>query len=173
MIKFFRKIRQNLLSENKFTKYLVYALGEIILVVLGILIALQINNWSSNKKESQLERKMLEEIKFALESDLKDIEYNLNEHNQIFDSQKIVMDWLENEAPYIDSLSSHFANTINMTNFLSNLAAYETLKGIGIQLIKNDQTRQQILNLYELRYKDYKTGLNLVNEYRIYLINQE
>lgn len=55
MIKFFRKIRQNLISEGKTGKYLKYALGEIILVVIGILIALQINNWNiskSNLKES-------------------------------------------------------------------------------------------------------------------------
>ena len=50
MIKFFRKIRQKLLSENKFSKYLIYALGEIVLVVIGILIALQINNWNEAKK---------------------------------------------------------------------------------------------------------------------------
>ncbi len=50
MIKFFRKIRQKLLSENKFSKYLIYAIGEIILVVIGILIALQINNWNEAKK---------------------------------------------------------------------------------------------------------------------------
>jgi len=50
MIKFFRKIRQKLLTENKFSKYLIYAIGEIILVVIGILIALQINNWNENKK---------------------------------------------------------------------------------------------------------------------------
>jgi hypothetical protein len=52
MIKIFRKIRQHLLSENKFSKYLLYAIGEIILVVIGILIALQINNWNEEKKEN-------------------------------------------------------------------------------------------------------------------------
>ncbi len=50
MIKFFRKIRQRLLAENKFNKYLIYAIGEIILVVIGILIALQINNWNERNK---------------------------------------------------------------------------------------------------------------------------
>ena len=50
MIKFFRKIRQQLLTENKFSKYLIYAIGEIVLVVIGILIALQINNWNENQK---------------------------------------------------------------------------------------------------------------------------
>ncbi len=51
MIKFFRKIRQNLLMENKTGQYLKYALGEIILVVIGILIALSINNWNEHRKE--------------------------------------------------------------------------------------------------------------------------
>ena len=46
MLKFFRKIRQKLLTDNKFSKYLIYALGEIVLVVIGILIALSINNWN-------------------------------------------------------------------------------------------------------------------------------
>jgi putative cell wall-binding protein len=50
MIKFFRKIRQNLLSEGKTGKYFKYAIGEIVLVVIGILIALQINNWNENRK---------------------------------------------------------------------------------------------------------------------------
>jgi len=50
MIKFFRKIRQNLLSEGKTGKYLKYAIGEIVLVVIGILIALSINNWNENRK---------------------------------------------------------------------------------------------------------------------------
>jgi hypothetical protein len=51
MIKFFRKIRQNLLSEGKTVKYLKYAIGEIVLVVIGILIALSINNWNENQKK--------------------------------------------------------------------------------------------------------------------------
>jgi hypothetical protein len=50
MIKFFRKIRQQLLIENKFSKYLLYAIGEIVLVVIGILIALSINNWNEKRK---------------------------------------------------------------------------------------------------------------------------
>ena len=53
MIKFFRRIRQQLLTENKLAKYLLYAIGEIILVVIGILIALQINNWNTSKIESK------------------------------------------------------------------------------------------------------------------------
>ena len=56
MIKFFRHIRKKLLSENKFSKYLLYAIGEIILVVIGILIALQLNNWNQARKDSITEK---------------------------------------------------------------------------------------------------------------------
>jgi sensor domain CHASE-containing protein len=55
MIKFFRKIRQKMLTENKFSKYLLYAIGEIILVVIGILIAIQLNNLNENRKERDRE----------------------------------------------------------------------------------------------------------------------
>lgn len=58
MIKFFRKIRQKLLIENKFRKYLVYAIGEIILVVIGILIAININNWNESRKASKVEQQL-------------------------------------------------------------------------------------------------------------------
>ncbi|QJP34652.1 hypothetical protein F0365_09730 [Nonlabens sp. Ci31] len=56
MIKFFRNIRKNLLNESKMTKYFKYAIGEIVLVVIGILIALQINNWNQNRLEMQEEQ---------------------------------------------------------------------------------------------------------------------
>ena len=59
MISFFRKIRQKLLSQNRVTRYLVYALGEILLVVIGILIALQVNNWNEERKSRSREEKIL------------------------------------------------------------------------------------------------------------------
>ena len=54
MIKFFRKIRQNFLVENNVSKYMLYAIGEIVLVIIGILFALQINNWN-NENNLQIE----------------------------------------------------------------------------------------------------------------------
>ena len=72
MIKFFRKIRQKTLTENKFSKYLLYAIGEIILVVFGILIALQLNNYNDNLKQQKQEHKILQNLKL-------DFEYNLSE----------------------------------------------------------------------------------------------
>lgn len=62
MIKFFRKIRQNLLSAGKTGQYLKYAIGEILLVVIGILIALQINNWNENRKKAEAEKQYLNNL---------------------------------------------------------------------------------------------------------------
>ncbi|WGK64826.1 DUF6090 family protein [Croceiramulus getboli] len=69
MIKFFRKIRQRLLAENKFSKYLLYGIGEIVLVVIGILIALQINTWNENRKSKALAQKYIQDIRTDLVND--------------------------------------------------------------------------------------------------------
>lgn len=74
MIKFFRKIRRNLLSEQKTAKYFKYAIGEIILVVIGILIALQINNWNDNNKKNELEQEALYNLKVDFELNKKELE---------------------------------------------------------------------------------------------------
>lgn len=68
MIKFFREIRQQLLSENQFSKYLLYAIGEIVLVVIGILVALQIDDWNENRKENLVENELIEVLITDLES---------------------------------------------------------------------------------------------------------
>jgi DNA-directed RNA polymerase beta' subunit len=62
MIKIFRQIRQRLIKEHKVSKYLLYAIGEIILVVIGILIALSINNWNENRKVNLEEKSYLKRL---------------------------------------------------------------------------------------------------------------
>jgi len=69
LIKFYRKIRQKMLTENKFSKYLLYAVGEIVLVVIGILIALQINNWNESRKQSISENAFITSVKKDLKED--------------------------------------------------------------------------------------------------------
>jgi len=69
MIKFFRKIRQNSIAENKFSDYLKYAIGEILLVVIGILIALSINNWNDYQKDRAMGKVLLESLLKDLEKD--------------------------------------------------------------------------------------------------------
>ncbi|MFC7357694.1 DUF6090 family protein [Jejudonia soesokkakensis] len=73
MIKFFRHIRQRLLTENKFSKYLLYAIGEIILVVIGILIALQINNLNEERKQNKLETEYLVSLQEEFRSNLQEL----------------------------------------------------------------------------------------------------
>ena len=86
MIKFFRHIRKNLLLENKTSKYFKYAIGEIILVVIGILIALQINNWNTERIEHKKEENYLINIKRDLNKQLVAINRNLNGEEFIYQS---------------------------------------------------------------------------------------
>ena len=88
MIKFFRKIRQKLLSENKFSKYLIYAIGEIILVVIGILIALSINNWNQKQQQKKVLNNIYATIKTDLQQDIKNID------NIVTSSESIEKDYL-------------------------------------------------------------------------------
>ena len=83
MIKFFRKIRQQLITENKFSKYLIYAIGEIILVVFGILIALQVNNWNQNRIAEKAEIELTKNILNDLEADKALYKLNLSEADML------------------------------------------------------------------------------------------
>lgn len=65
MLKFFRKIRQRLMTENKFSKYLLYAIGEILLVMIRILLALQVSNWNDASKQENKEKKYCNNLKMS------------------------------------------------------------------------------------------------------------
>ena len=88
MINFFRKIRQKTLTENKFGKYLTYAIGEIILVVIGILIALSINNWNQERQQKKVLNNIYATIKVDLQQDIVNIDEIVNS------SQSIKKDYL-------------------------------------------------------------------------------
>ena len=79
MIKFFRKFRQNLLSEGKTGKYLKYAIGEIILVVIGILIALQINNWNEDRKSEAKKQDYYVQLLDDLNNDIVSVQNTIKE----------------------------------------------------------------------------------------------
>ena len=98
MIEFFRKIRQKLLSENKFSKYLIYAIGEIILVVIGILIALQINNWNENNKQKISIEQSLIEVRENLSTDNIEIPKIIQRLENEIEIQKELIETLENKV---------------------------------------------------------------------------
>ncbi len=153
MIKFFRKIRQKLLSENKFSKYLIYAIGEIFLVVIGILIALQINNHNEARKLKQKEIILLSEMKSNLQADLLDLNYNIDNNKTRLESNVAVRSTIENNTLFSDSLRFHFGNVMGNFQLTENTSAWENLKSIGLDLISDDSLRNSLSNLYSTKYK--------------------
>lgn len=153
MIKFFRRIRQRLLSENKFSKYLIYAIGEIILVVIGILIALQINNWNESKQRSKQETKILLELRTNLRKDSTDNVINAQWYKRVEKSAQIINKALEKKTPWNDSLANHFGNLYTHGISTYNTSAFENLKSIGFDLISNDSIRIELTNLYAISYE--------------------
>lgn len=154
MIKFFRKIRQQLLSENKTSKYFKYAIGEIFLVVIGILIALQFNNWNNNKQLEEVQIKYLNEIANNLKSDLVDIRFNMGFNETRLNSSKIVLENLKNDDVYSDSLDVYYGSLLYTTRSVLNYSAYETLKSKGLEIITNDNLRKSITKLYSFHYQN-------------------
>ncbi len=87
MIKFFRKIRQNLISEGKTGKYLKYALGEIILVVIGILIALQINNWNISKSKLKESTEFVARLKAEVKSNIGFTQEEIEKKENVYNNE--------------------------------------------------------------------------------------
>lgn len=163
MIKFFRKIRQNLLSENKFRKYLTYALGEIILVVIGILIALSINNWNEQQKMAKEEISLLKELKNSISQDIQQLNSLYMQGEEDIVSADILINWLDNKVIYNDTLANHFpiiTRTGQSKIFRPQNSTFRVLESKGIDLISNDNLKNQILNLYNIEY----SHLNFVYE---------
>ncbi|WP_339629928.1 DUF6090 family protein [uncultured Maribacter sp.] len=148
MIKFFRKIRQKLLTENNFSKYLLYAIGEIMLVVIGIVIALQLNNLNENNKNDIFENEILSQIQENLKSDrlvLKKVE--LNFRKAISSSNKI-LNAVESQKTE-DSIKIWLAEIIQFDRFQPLTNAYEVLKSNGLDRISNKQLRFLIGKYYD------------------------
>jgi len=155
MVQFFRRIRKKLLSENKFTKYLIYAVGEILLVMIGILLAFQVNKWNDESKARFLERDLLIEVQSSLRKDLNDVSENIKSIKRRDLSRQIIIDWIESNDEYNDTLSTHLRESFTTTYFAAYLGPYETLKQTGMRNISNDSLRNQISKLYNITYPHY------------------
>lgn len=157
MIQFFRKIRFNLMEKNKTGKYLKYAIGEIVLVVIGILIALQINNWNELNKERASEKIILNEIRDNLKFDLKDFESNIANLQNKAISSKSILKILESNSDYNDSIGYFFFYLKTYPHFSNKSNGYNLLQSKGLDIIQNDSIRKSITDLYEDRYQYLKT----------------
>lgn len=175
MIKFFRKIRQKMLTENKFSKYLIYAVGEIILVVIGILIALQLNTWNENRKDSNEEVKIL----IALHSDFKvskeRIEETIKIQSKVLHYSQTLISIHErqnkNEIAYfdthLDSLDYLISYGTSWYRAEPVTGAYSSLISSGkIDLIRNEDLRHllaQFIADFESGFEDQETSMQLLN----------
>ena len=168
MIKFFRKIRQQLLSENKFSKYLFYAIGEIILVVIGILIALQINNWNTQIKERKAEQYYLNQILLELRTNYVSLEKELqNLENQLPHIENLLM-VLDRENPEVIEFNSSIKAYINSSLypiiFETNSATFDEIKSSGrLGLILDKELRNNIVKTYASleRMRKYVDEVNI------------
>jgi len=149
MLKFFRQIRHKMLSENRTSKYLLYAAGEILLVVIGILIALQINNWSeSQKKDTQIKKTVLE-IKANLKRDSSSITFALEQKKEDLAAQHRVIQHLEKGMPFNDQLSKDLGRVMLLRDAHLVQNGYDILKGIGLEQINNAPLMSHLLMYYD------------------------
>ena len=165
MLTFFRKIRKALLDSGSLRKpaspagrYLVYAIGEIALVVIGILIALQINNWNEWRKDRIKERAVMEDILNNLIRNNEISRNSLQMLNEFDQSTEIVLSALRNRNPYSDTLNSHFFHSTRTGGLLFPLSSqgYESLKNAGFDILQSEYLKDEVLDLFEVTYKTIK-----------------
>ncbi len=164
MIKFFRHIRKQLLSENRFSKYFIYALGEIVLVVIGILIALGINNAYGNKKERSDLNQYYQKIMTELDSNIVYFKYQVENRKQYQIEGKHVLNLLAQNNT--DSLNSLLRQISIVKEINSISPSFPTIEEFLSQelfaKIENDELKAQFQN-FSVMYK----FLGLVDEYTI------
>ena len=149
MIKFFRKIRQQLLTENKFSKYLLYAIGEIILVVIGIFIALQLNNWNQDRVASAKEQLLLSELHDEFVNNKKQLEEVVRAHHICADAcdSIIALFPIDLEQVNLDSLQEWMYNTRYHYTFNPSQGVINSLVNTSsFELISNDSLRRTIIS---------------------------
>ncbi len=162
MIKFFRHIRQRLLTENKFNKYLVYAIGEIVLVVIGILIALQINNWNQNRINTGKQQDYLLGLKNDLEIQIRLFDFS----DQFFDriiveGESILADFSSlGKLTEIDSINSKLTTLMYTKQYPEITTTFNELNSTGqFNLIKEKSIRSEVIRYYQRTEYD-KTAID-------------
>ena len=160
-MKFFHRIRKGLLKENRFTRYLIYAAGEIILVVIGILIALQINNWNTNQREQREANDILLTIREGLNSDLENvISYNIGQCDQRIYVTSHLMNSKSTVTELPDSVLRNFFILGMNREFSPVTTGFEILESKGLDLLTNEVLKFNLMNLYTTEYQRIHTFLD-------------
>jgi hypothetical protein len=136
MIPFFRKLRQNLLAEGRTLKYLQYAVGEIVLVVIGILIALQINIWNESRKDLEKEQLVLKQLKEEYEANLLQLEEKMAMRDEIIASCMKILEYIDHpQGVSADSLTEQLGPLIIDPTF--DPIQNDLISSGNIRLIRN------------------------------------
>ena len=176
MIKFFRKIRQKMLTENKFSKYMLYAIGEIILVVIGILIALQVNEWNNDRNKKKAEEIVLIQIKSDLEKSSIELQEMKTYHlGRAITCAKILRAFWKTEPTY-DSIAYDLRgsrSTIKYSPILGNLKSLINSGNIDLvsaKALRNDivsyveKVESQLVDLTRIEESYFRNGVEMVDE---------
>jgi len=163
MLKFFRKIRQNLLKENHFSKYLLYAIGEILLVVIGILIAVQINNWNEQRQDAHRAQAILKGLKNDMLQDKADLDFLQERYQERLAYFKKVDPSFEFDlqGETIDDTTRIFDYLVFRlkASFRAKTSTYDAMVAEGhTRLITNKKLFSQIQRIYK-RYIPAHLGL--------------
>ncbi len=152
MLNFFHKIRQQLIRDNKVTRYLIYALGEIVLVVIGILIALQINNWNQGRLEAKKEKVYLENLERDLKNQIVSIDLQLEyEKKYAKCGTQILNNYFATQTLVFDSVMSNDLSTLTeRKTFVRIDPTFEDMVSTGnIVLLKNNNLRNALIEYYQ------------------------
>jgi len=163
MIKFFRKIRYDLMEKNKTGKYFKYAIGEIVLVVIGILIALSINNWNERHQEKREELKQLKALKLEFEKNAVILDSITKLHNENEDATLRLINATNNYT--IKEFDSLYLKAVYNYNFDPSKGIYNSLINSGnIELISNETLKYKLAEIQDI-VTDYIDDENNVRKY--------
>lgn len=152
MINFFRRVRKSHLMTNNTGQYFKYAFGEIFLVVIGILIALQINNWNEQRKNQAFEKESLIQIHANLLKDKLTLgQLKINGVNAIISTDKILGQYLAIDKT--DSIKYWLGDIIQFDRFQPLTNAYEVLKSKGLDQVSNKELRFLMGTYYDDKAK--------------------
>lgn len=170
MIKFFRKIRQNMIKENKTSKYLLYALGEIILVVIGILIALQINNWNNESANKRDEQRIVKNLNLEFKKNKISVQEYIKHHNNILSSAKDIMNLIGEPKEVLNkhNLDSLLSEALDYRIYKpSQTVVLDIISSGKLNLISSDSLRLQLFewsSKLEENQEDYLTMDEIIQD---------
>jgi hypothetical protein len=149
MIRFFRMIRKQLIAQDNIRQYLLYAVGEILLVVTGILIALQINNWNEAKRMDRLVSQALSEIREDLVQDTLTLQSRITLQRAEVEAQRRVVDALTHQTLNEEEHRSDLGQLMLMRETVLLRNGYDYLKELGISNLNRPELRRTLIQYYE------------------------